>query len=79
MKQIDAGIHPVFASYQEWHDELVDGEKWIAKYAQSTKGQIRSLEGVNEANKSARDCYESIICSWKYVSNVCNYETRYCI
>ena len=54
MNQIDAGIHPVLSSYQEWHDELADGEKWIAKYAQSTKGQIRSLEGVNEANQSAR-------------------------
>lgn len=54
MNQIDAGIHPVLSSYQEWHDELADGEKWIARYAQSTKGQIRSLEGVNEANQQAR-------------------------
>lgn len=55
MKQIDAGIHPMFKSYQDWHDELSDGEKWIAKHAQSTQGQIRSLNGVTEANKKARD------------------------
>ena len=56
MKQIDAGTHEFYSSYQDWFDKiLVDGEKWIAKYAQSTQGQIRSLEGVTEANKAARD------------------------
>lgn len=53
MKQIDAGTHNRFKSYQDWHDELADGEKWIAKHAQSTQGQIRSLDGVTEANQQA--------------------------
>lgn len=55
IKAIDNGSMDGIETFQQWYDTLSEGEKWIAQYAQETQGQIRSVEGVTEANKAARD------------------------
>lgn len=42
-------------TFQDYYDALADSDKWITEYAQSTKGQIRSTEGIIKANQSARE------------------------
>lgn len=54
IKNIDNGTIDGIETFQEWYDILSDGERWIAQYAQETQGQIRSIEGVIEANEAAR-------------------------
>lgn len=42
-------------SWQDYFNELTPDKKWIAKYAQSTQGQIRTTEDLIKANQQARD------------------------
>lgn len=55
IKSIENGTNSETKSFQELYDTGSKQDQWIAKYAQETQGQIRSIEGVTEANKAARD------------------------
>ncbi len=54
IKYIDNGTMDGIETFQDYYDTLANGDKWIAEYAQSTKDQIRSTEGVIKANQEAR-------------------------
>ena len=55
IKSIEDGTYAEAKSFQELYDTGDKTNQWIAKYAQETKGQIRSTEGVINANQAARD------------------------
>lgn len=55
LKSIENGTHDSIDSFQALYDTGKKQNQWIAEYAQSTQGQIRSTEGVIAANKAARD------------------------
>lgn len=54
IKSIEAGTNKKYSSFQDLYDRGKEQDKWIAEYAQSTQGQIRSTEGVIAANEAAR-------------------------
>ena len=54
IKSIEDGTNEETKSFQELYDTGNKTKQWIAEYAQSTKDQIRSTEGVIQANKQAR-------------------------
>lgn len=54
IKAIESGTLGNIDTFQKWYDTLDDSKQWIAEYAQSTQGQIRSTESVIAANKAAR-------------------------
>lgn len=54
IKSIDNGTMDGIETFQDYYDTLADCDKWIAEYANSTKGQIRSTKGVIKANQQAR-------------------------
>ena len=54
IKSIEDETNLEIKSFQELYDTGTEQNKWIAKYAQETKGQIRSTEGVIQANQQAR-------------------------
>ena len=54
IKSIEDGVDSEFDSFQALYDTGNKQNQWIAEYAQSTQGQIRSTEGVITANKAAR-------------------------
>lgn len=54
IKSIEDGVDSEINSFQELYDTGNKQNQWIAEYAQATKGQIRSVDGVIAANKAAR-------------------------
>ena len=54
VKSIEDGTNEKIKSFQELYDTDNKTNQWIAEYAQSTKDQIRSTEGVIKANQQAR-------------------------
>lgn len=54
IKSIENGTNEEIKSFQELYDTGDKTNQWIAEYAQSTKNQIRSTEGVIKANQQAR-------------------------
>ena len=55
IESIEKGTNKTFDSFQALYDSGDKQNQWIAKYANATKGQIRSTEDVIKANKEARD------------------------
>lgn len=54
IKSIEDGTNEVAESFQTLYDTKDKNKQWIAQYAQETQGQIRTIEGVIEANQAAR-------------------------
>ena len=54
VRSIEDGTNEETRSFQELYDTGNKTNQWIAEYAQSTKDQIRSTEGVIKANQQAR-------------------------
>lgn len=55
IREIEDGVHSKYKTFQELYDTGDKQNQWIAEYAQNTKGQIRSTEGVIQANQQARE------------------------
>lgn len=55
IREIEDGVHSEYKTFQELYDTGDKQNQWIAEYAQNTKGQIRSTEGVIQANQQARE------------------------
>lgn len=55
IKSIENGTNSEIRTFQDLYDTGNKTNQWIAEYAQSTNGQIRSTEGVIKANQSARE------------------------
>ena len=55
IREIEGGVHSEYKTFQELYDTGDKQNQWIAEYAQNTKGQIRSTEGVIQANQQARE------------------------
>lgn len=55
INNIEKGTDKQYKTFQDLYDAEDKQYQWVAKYAQATKGQIRSTEGIVKANKSARD------------------------
>lgn len=56
INDIETGVSAEYSSFQQLFDDTSKRQnQWIAKYAEATKGQIRSTDDVIAANKKARD------------------------
>lgn len=56
INDIETGVSAEYGSFQQLFDDTSNRQnQWIAKYAEATKGQIRSTDDVIAANKKARD------------------------
>lgn len=51
---IDAQVQNGTMTWQQYHDSLDEGQRYIAQWGQTTQGQIRTSEGLQQANESAR-------------------------
>lgn len=51
---IDAQVQNGTMTWQRYHDSLDEGQRYIAQWGQTTQGQIRTAEGLQQANESAR-------------------------
>lgn len=55
IQEIEAGNNKEYKSFQELYNTGNKQNQVIAKYAESTKGQIRNTEGIISANEIARE------------------------
>ena len=54
LTDIDAQVQNGTMTWQQYHDSLDEGQRYIAQWGQTTQGQIRTVEGLQQANESAR-------------------------
>lgn len=54
LTDIDTQVRNGTMTWQQYHDSLDEGQRYIAQYGESTRDQIRTEEGLQQANQAAR-------------------------
>lgn len=55
LSDVDIAVQNGTRTWQQYHDSLNEGERWIAQYGQATQGQIRSAEQLTQSYQAQRE------------------------